>query len=859
MVTLPRLVVAAPASGQGKTTVAVGLMAALVERGLAVAPAKVGPDYIDPGYHALATGRPGRNLDPWLTSPDLVAPLLVHGARTPAAADVAVIEGVMGLFDGRIGADGFASTAHVARLTASPVLVVVDISSASRTVAALVEGLRAFDPDVQVAGIVLNKAGSARHADEVRGALEARGLPVLGVLPRDAGVSAPSRHLGLVPAAERPEAAATLARLAEQTARHVDVDAVLELARSAPDLDVEPWSPDVVRAGTTTGSANAWPAPVVAVAGGRAFTFRYAETEELLRAAGCKPVVFDPAHDTELPAGTSGIYLGGGFPEAHAAALSTNQRLLHAVGEAVRAGTPTVAECAGLLYLARSLDEHAMVGAVPATAAMHPRLTLRYAVATLPTDSVLGPAGTTVHAHEFHRTRTDPTGLGAGAWSVEGAPDGFALDPAGTGRPTLHASYLHTHWAGNPSLATHFAQAVHSHADSAGRTDRGLGAHGGPLTEVAGGTAGQVRTPSRVTELAEAPRPDPLLHHGDAEVRDDGADLVDLAVNVRLPRPPGWLLDRIREASTRLAAYPDTRAARAALAEHHGVGPECVLPTNGAAEAFTLVATALQGRHPLVVHPQFTEPEAALRRAGRVPDRHVLRADTGFVLDPGTVDPRADLVLVGNPCNPTGVLTPGAVLRELHRPGRTLVVDEAFLDAVPGQPGSLVGPELADTLVVRSLTKTWGLAGLRAGYVVGDPRLVAALERRQTAWSVSSLAAEVMVATASSGARDEAADLARVAAADRAHLVRGLEGLGLRPVRGVAPFVLVETGVGVREALRDKGFAVRRGDTFPGLSAAWVRIAVRERGVTETFLQALAGVLRTVRRSTTTTPEGLSA
>ena len=191
MVTQPRLVVAAAASGQGKTTVSVGLMGALRAHGHAVAPAKCGPDYIDPGYHELATGRPSRNLDPWLTSPELVAPLFLRGCLHPTPADVAVIEGVMGLFDGRLGADGFASTAHVAALTDSPVLLVVDISSAARTVGALVRGLATHDPAVRVAGVVLNKAGSDRHAAEVRRAVEQQGYPVLGVLPRDAGISAP--------------------------------------------------------------------------------------------------------------------------------------------------------------------------------------------------------------------------------------------------------------------------------------------------------------------------------------------------------------------------------------------------------------------------------------------------------------------------------------------------------------------------------------------------------------------------------------------------------------------------------------------------------------------------------------------
>ena len=224
---VPRLVVAAAASGQGKTTVAVGIMAALSRRGLSVAPVKVGPDYIDPGYHALATGRPGRNLDPWLQGEERLLPLLLHGFRSPAPADLAVVEGVMGLFDGRLGTDGWASTAHVAKATTSPVVLVVDISSAARTVAATVHGLRTFDPAVTVAGVVLNKSGSPRHADEVRRSVEATGLPVLGVLPRDAGVSAPSRHLGLVPAAERADAQAALDHLAEQTAEYVDLDGLV--------------------------------------------------------------------------------------------------------------------------------------------------------------------------------------------------------------------------------------------------------------------------------------------------------------------------------------------------------------------------------------------------------------------------------------------------------------------------------------------------------------------------------------------------------------------------------------------------------------------------------------------------------
>lgn len=461
---LPRLVVAAPGSGHGKTTVATGLMAALRARGLGVSGFKVGPDFIDPGYHALATGRPGRNLDPFLCGQDQVAPLLVHGATAGGPTDVAVVEGVMGLFDGRIGGDGYASTAHVATLTRTPVVLALDISHMTRTAAAIVHGLATFEPGVRVAGVVLNKAASGRHTREVWSALEATGVPVLGVLPRDAGIEAPSRHLGLVPAAEREEAARSVQLLAERVAEHVDLDAMLSIARSAPDLDVPAWDAVTVL-GEAARPAPTGRRPVVAVAGGRAFTFRYAETDELLRAAGLEPVVFDPLHARSLPAGTAGLYLGGGFPEVHAEDLSANSALREDILDAVRGGLPTVAECAGMLYLSESVDGHEMVGAIPTVAAMGPRLTLGYRTAIAPGDSVLSVAGTRVTGHEFHRTTVGGEQRpSSAAWLLDGTPDGFALDPAGTGRPTLHASYLHTHWAGHPRLAGRFAEAVHAYA-----------------------------------------------------------------------------------------------------------------------------------------------------------------------------------------------------------------------------------------------------------------------------------------------------------------------------------------------------------------------------------------------------------
>jgi histidinol-phosphate aminotransferase len=337
-----------------------------------------------------------------------------------------------------------------------------------------------------------------------------------------------------------------------------------------------------------------------------------------------------------------------------------------------------------------------------------------------------------------------------------------------------------------------------------------------------------------------------LRHHGDAEVRDDGAALVDLAVNVRAGTPPPWLREVIAGSLASLAAYPDGRAARAAVAARHGLPTERVLLTAGAAEAFVLLARALPVRRPVVVHPQFTEPEAALRDAGHEVGRVLLRAEDGFRLDPGAVPEDADLVVIGNPTNPTSVLHPADLIAGLARPGRTLVVDEAFMDAVPGEREALAGrTDVPGLVVLRSLTKTWGLAGLRIGYVLAGPGTIAALERAQPLWPVSTPALAAAEACVSARALAEADRAAHRVAADRAHLVAGLEefaGDGVRvagPAEG--PFVLlgVAGATAVRRRLRDLGFAVRRGDTFPGLGEDWLRVAVRDRGTVNAFLQAL--------------------
>jgi cobyrinic acid a,c-diamide synthase len=455
---IPRIVVAAPSSNAGKTSITTGLIAALNGRGLTVSPHKVGPDYIDPGYHGLAAGRPGRNLDPWLVGEERIAPLFLRGALHPRPADVAVVEGVMGLFDGAAHPSvepGFASTAHVARLLRAPVVLVVDAASQAHSVAALVHGFATFDPAVRLGGVVLNRVGSDRHETILREALGAAGVPVLGAVRRDDRLHTPSRHLGLVPAAERSAAAVdTVRRLGEVVAGGVDLTAVLALARSAPPLAGPAWDP----------AAEASPVPGrprIAVAGGPAFTFGYAENTELLEAAGAEVVTVDPLRDAALPEATAGLVVGGGFPEVHAADLSANETLRADVASLAGRGGPVAAECAGLLYLARELDGSPMCGVLDVATAMGGRLTLGYREAVAPGDSVLAVAGTRVRGHEFHRTTALPAAGPAPAWQWSAtAAEGFV-------QGGVHASYLHLNWAGSPALARRFTAAC-----AAVRTDR---------------------------------------------------------------------------------------------------------------------------------------------------------------------------------------------------------------------------------------------------------------------------------------------------------------------------------------------------------------------------------------------------
>jgi cobyrinic acid a,c-diamide synthase len=436
----PRVVIAGTSSGVGKTSVATGLLAALRAAGHRPAAAKVGPDFIDPGYHAVATGRPPRNLDAWICGPGAVAPL---AARAASGADLLVVEGVMGLFD-RASDGAPSSTADVATLLQAPVVLVVDASRLSDSVAAVLSGFAGWDPAVRVAGVVLNRVGSDAHEAALRRAVEPVGVPVLGSLRRDERFAWRDRHLGLVPVAEQPDVvAAAVDRLARAVGDQVDLDGIVRLASRAPRLATGPVP---------------LPAPArrplrVAVAAGRAFTFTYTDTLEALAAGGAEAVPFDPLHDDALPAGVAGLVAGGGFPEVHSEELASNRTLLHDVARRVEAGLVTWAECGGLLWLARSLDGRPMAGVVPCDGRMTAALTLGYARARTTTRSPLGPPGTGLRGHEFHYSVAEPPGS---ALELEGRQgrrhDGWAT-------PGLLATYLHHHPGGDPGAVAGFLEA----------------------------------------------------------------------------------------------------------------------------------------------------------------------------------------------------------------------------------------------------------------------------------------------------------------------------------------------------------------------------------------------------------------
>jgi cobyrinic acid a,c-diamide synthase len=447
-VTVPRVVVAAPRSGEGKTTVALGLMAALRRRGLGVQGYKVGPDYLDTGYQRYAAGPAGRNLDLFMMGDAAVVSALAGGD-----ADVAVVEGVMGLFDGHRDGVTPTSTAEVAKRIGAPVVLVVDASRLAASAGAIALGFATFDPDVRVAGVILNRWNPRRSRDAVEAAMARAGVEVLGYLPVAADLKLPSRHLGLVVADElSAEVEAVMDRLGAHVEEHVDVDRVLELAGQAPVLE----APAAQAPPSRVESSPAARCPRIAVAWDDAFAFYYADNLALLRAHGAELEFFSPLEAVELP-GCDGLYLGGGYPELHAGGLSANVRLRRELHAALAAGLPAYAECGGLLYLCDSLTDlegrrWPLVGAVPGHARMHERLQgMGYREARLQCDSLLGPAGTVVRGHEFHYSSCELDHARHAAYSIDGAPEGYAAGD-------LFASYVHLHFAGYPALLEHWLE-----------------------------------------------------------------------------------------------------------------------------------------------------------------------------------------------------------------------------------------------------------------------------------------------------------------------------------------------------------------------------------------------------------------
>jgi cobyrinic acid a,c-diamide synthase len=445
------LVIAGPASGVGKTTIALGLMAAFRRRGLTVQPFKCGPDFIDAGHHTRVCDRPSRNLDGWMLSDETNRALFARHAQT---ADVAIVEGVMGLFDGARNS-GEGSTAAMAKHLRLPVLLVVDASKMAASAAALVRGFETFDPEVRIAGVVLNKVGSAGHYGLLREALEQAGCaPAVGYLPREASLRIPERHLGLYTAHEDVLSKPALDHLSSLMEQFVNLDRVLELGV----LEDESQAPAVA-------SRGAGDAVRIAVARDRAFCFYYEDNLDALRAAGAEIVEFSPLADRMLPAGTDAIYVGGGYPELYAVELSANHAMRAAIERFTDSGGPVYAECGGLMYLGRHLrlgdgENLPMVGVLPFGTMLTDRLVrFGYTEVSFTSDCLLGPAGESARGHSFHYSTIDGASdvdcvyrvrsTLSGAESAEGYVVGNVL-----------ASYIHLHFLSNPQLSANFVRAA---------------------------------------------------------------------------------------------------------------------------------------------------------------------------------------------------------------------------------------------------------------------------------------------------------------------------------------------------------------------------------------------------------------
>jgi cobyrinic acid a,c-diamide synthase len=467
-----QILIAGTSSGVGKTTITMGLIAALRRRGWQVQPFKAGPDYIDPTYHTLAAGRPCRNIDTWMAPPDRALALY---AKATQSCDIAVIEGVMGVFDGFSYTDEEGSSAQIAKLVQAPVLLVLDVGKMARSAGAIALGYTRFDPDLNIVGFIINRCGSPGHYQGVKQAIEqTTSLPVVGWLPKQAELHIPERHLGLVPTDERGDLTQFIGLAADLVERYFDLDKIIALSATSTypqKIEVSSLTP----APSPSGGEGEFSLSAVshkftntslkiAVARDAAFSFYYEDNLDSLRENGAEIVFFSPQQDHALPEGTAGLYLGGGFPEIYAAQLAANQSMLAAVRRAAAASMPIYAECGGFMYLTQGIIDlegqfYTLAGLIPGKTHMQPRLmSLGYRLVESPGGNFLLPQGASARGHEFHWSTWDSSTV-APAWHIrprqgekEGKPSGYAKD-------NLIGSYVHLHFASNPHLAYNFAQA----------------------------------------------------------------------------------------------------------------------------------------------------------------------------------------------------------------------------------------------------------------------------------------------------------------------------------------------------------------------------------------------------------------
>lgn len=455
------MIIAGTHSGVGKTTVALGIMAALRRRGLAVQPFKVGPDFIDPGHHQAVCGLPSRNLDGWMLGRSYTVSSFLRHCR---GKDAAVIEGAMGLFDGRLGSDDEGSTAQIARWLKSAVLLVVDARGMSGSVAAVISGFKRYQRGVAISGVVLNRVGSDDHFRRLKAIIKKRcGITVIGHLPAEASITIPERHLGLVTAKEFILKKGFIERLAVLFERCLDLDRLLKISSPVMQRHVRAENPDDALRPTGPGVR-------VGIARDRAFSFYYQDNLDLLRQMGASLVPFSPISDRALPPHLDGIYIGGGYPELFAPELEGNVAMRRQLKRFADSGAPVYAECGGLMYLGRGIRTfagrtHTMVGIFPYTTAMHTRLThLGYHSVRAVRDTIIASRGECARGHQFRYSSLEGGSLSQGdAFSVRKGTDGRAVRDGFRYKNVL-AQYVHLHFGSNPHFAQRFVESCRKHS-----------------------------------------------------------------------------------------------------------------------------------------------------------------------------------------------------------------------------------------------------------------------------------------------------------------------------------------------------------------------------------------------------------